>query len=504
MAVINKMTSIFESAIRVHICSSLVNAIDKHAASLLRPLNNYCSALHSDVLLQLANIQLQDLPMATEVEEFMANGGVNVEVQRAYEASGLKFLNRQMKSLSFVEEGPLGLTVEIVKDAMELDHEVLVITGVKERSQAAQILGTGIDDILGSEIISSNGTALSPHNMDAFYILKDMPRPVKLLLRCYEIPSQHLNAGEANEISRTKNEQAQPYTVTFIEQSLGLRVESQKGLDKQEELVTVKEFIGTDRAAEASGKIKAGDILTHINGSPVEKIFKSVVSSLLTAGRPLEVGEGILKYSTWCIHALMLLSPYNLMTHLLSQLAFAVPSELDILVSRPPLDLEIAYTRGSLFVVALHRKPSRRTAALKRGDILYMAVGHGGVESPLRFDASSFPLTLYFHREGLHLPPVYFSSVHSFCLDLVEVGNCRVIRSIQPSLGPAARTGRFYPGQVILSVGTSPVRSQSQWKAAMSSKHNWPATVRVLDVRLKIESGLQCSNSLATVAEAHR
>ncbi len=189
-----------------------------------------------------------------------------------------------------------------------------------------------------------------------------------------------------------------------------------------------------------------------------------------------------------------------------SKLAFTVPAELDISLQHPPLDLEIAYTRGSLFVVAIHRKPPKCTAVLKKGDILYRAVGRDDVELPLRFDASSFPLTLYFHREGVHLPPVYIPSVHSLCLDLVEVDTRCVLRSIRPLLGPAAWTGKFYPGQVILSVGTFHVHSPSQWKTALSSKHNWPGTVRVLDVRLKIEElGLHCSNGLAaTVPEAYR
>ncbi len=189
-----------------------------------------------------------------------------------------------------------------------------------------------------------------------------------------------------------------------------------------------------------------------------------------------------------------------------SKLAFAVPAELDISLPHPPLDLEIAYTRGSLFVVAIHRKPPKCTAVLKKGDILYRAVGRDDVKLSLRFDASSFPLTLYFHRGGIHLPPVFFPSVRSFCLDLVEVDTRCVLRSIRPLLGPAARTGKFYPGQVILSVETSHVRSLSQWKTAMSSKHNWPGTVRVLDVRLQIEElRLQCSKSLAaTVPEVHR
>ncbi len=300
------MTSIFESAIRVHVCDSLVKAVDKHAASLLRPLNNYCPSLHSNVLLQLANIQLKDLPMATEMEEFMANGGVNVEVQRAYEASGLKFLNIKMKSLSFVEEGPLGLIVEATKDAMELDHQVLVITGVHKGSYAALILGTGIDDILGSEIISCNDTTLNGHIMDAFHTLNDMPRPLKLLLRCYEIPSHNqLNANVANELSRTKNEQTQSYVVTFTKQSLGLRLEPRKSLNKQEEeLVTAKRLLKADgAAAKASGKVKVGDILTHINGSPVEKRFKPVIDSLKAAGRPLEVSKGIPKYICHMMHS---------------------------------------------------------------------------------------------------------------------------------------------------------------------------------------------------------
>ncbi len=301
----NKMTAIFESAIRVHVCDSLVKSIDKHAASLLRPLNNYCSSLHSDVLLQLANIQLKDLPMATEMEEFMANGGVNVEVQSAYEASGLKFLNSKMKSLSFVEEGPLGLIVDATKDAMELDHQLLVIINAHEGSHAAHILGTGIDDILGSEILSCNDITLNGHNMDAFHILKDMPRPLKFLLRCYEIPSYHqLNAIVANELSRTKNEQTQSYVVTFTEQSLGLRLEQRKSLNKQEELVTVKghlKAVGT--AAKASRKVKVGDILTHINGSPVEKRFKPVIDSLKAAGRPLEVSKGIPKCICYMMHS---------------------------------------------------------------------------------------------------------------------------------------------------------------------------------------------------------
>ncbi len=293
MAVINKITSIFESAIRVHVCNSLGNAIQKHVASPLRPLNNYCSTLHSDVL-KWANIRLNDLPVATEMEEFLANGGVKDEVQRAYEASGLKFLNVKFKSLCFIEEGPLGLVVETFKDSMELDHDILVIIDVHEGSHAAQILGTGIDDVLGSEIISCNGTTLSTHDKDAVHILKDMPRPVKLLLRCFEIPSYKLNTDIPNELSGIKNEQAQPYVVTFNEQSLGLSFQSQNGLDEQEELVTVKGFLRVDGAAKAYGKVKVGDILTHINGSPVEKKFKSVMDSLHTAGRPFKVRECII------------------------------------------------------------------------------------------------------------------------------------------------------------------------------------------------------------------
>ncbi len=198
--------------------------------------------------------------------------------------------------------------------------------------------------------------------------------------------------------------------------------------------------------------------------------------------------------------------PSTIFGHLLlSQLAFAVPSELDIHMSHPPLDLEIAYTRGSVFVVALHRVLSKRTAALKKGDILHKAVGRDGIKSSLRFDASSFPLRLYFHREGTQLPPVEFPSARSFCLDLVMEGTRCVLRSIRPLPGPAARTGMFYPGQVILSVGTIPVRGPAQWKTAMSSKHNWPGSIRVLNVRLKIQSGLQGSNSLAAaIADEHR
>ncbi len=500
--VINKMTSIFESAIRVHVCDSLLKAIDKHAASLLRPLNNYCSSLHSNVLLQLANIQLKDLPMATEIEEFIANGGVRIEVQRAYEASRLKFLNIKMESLSFIKEGPLGLTVVAIKDSMELDREVLVITSVHEGSYAAQILGTGIDDILGSEIIKCNDTVLDGNPMAAFHILNDMPRPLKLLLRCYEIPGHHeLNANAANELSTTKNEHTRPYVVTFTNQSLGLRLGPQKSLNKQqnEERVTVKGVLkaddGTTTSAKASRKIKVGDILTHINGIPVEKRFKPVIDSLKTAGRPLEVSKGgVPKCTCHMIHAFLM--NLRCCPRITSKLAFMVPAESDIILPRPPLDLQIAYTRGSLFVVEIHRKIPKCAALLKKGDMLYKAIGRDGVELPLRFDTSSFPLTLYFHRKAVHLPPVYFPSVHSFCLDLVEEDGRYVLRSILPVSGPAAKTGKFYPGQVILGVGAFQVYSPSQWEDAMSSKHNWPGTVRVLDVRLKIEDlGLQYSNN---------
>jgi hypothetical protein len=444
---INALASAFKTTIRDYVCASLLDTLEQNAAALLGPLNGL-AANSMPMLLSFAGVALTDLPIATKDEEELAGGHEVVHMDAAAglaafsAADGLPGLTAEDLPVYFVEDGSLGLQVDIFSEAP--DHPIVVVAHVREGAQAARNLDDStLTRLRGSKIIACDGKSLGDHDAESIISALQTPiRPLCVTFRRYVPVTSYLGP------LLTPGDVEGSCEVRFVDENLGLRLCPSPTLGPT--VVEVLGFAdvedGKPGPAELSGVLIPGQVLHSINGDVVLGIpFDSVVQLLRRQSRP----------TTFC---------------------FLPPPECQVRLESPPVDLVLGYVQQRIAVVDFRKIESIATSrvGLQVGDVLDEI---NGIKLPtsagLEGDASLvtyptiFPVRLRFTRPmkrvGGDLGP---SSPKKLIIDVrsleempvvLDAGTQElprpVVKAFKTVPGPGKLSGLITKGTVIRGIG---------------------------------------------------
>ena len=263
--VANKLVSALSNPLRDYVVSVIVNALKTHSGWLIdmlnKNLNNYW-----DFILRTAKLELDELPKlarhhVTEVEA-PANAEESVElVWRERVPLGLNILTNDASGYLKVIDLPRGTQARKVAQSKQLDPDVFK----------------------GATIMSVNGRRYGPDNqMELFAALKDPARPKAILFKLASTEEleqmegiTEKGKGGGAEVAAKKEIEANPNDLVTVvdileEGNIGIKFSSGGNEDFALAVsVFLRDAKGGQLPAERTGKIKAGDLLSHVNGTLV-------------------------------------------------------------------------------------------------------------------------------------------------------------------------------------------------------------------------------------------
>ncbi|KAL9186078.1 hypothetical protein ACHAXT_005316 [Thalassiosira profunda] len=260
--VANKLASYLKNPLRDYVVKVIIEVLTNNSGWLLDTLNSNLSP-YWDFVMRTADLELDKLP---KLRKHHVTKAVPDEAEDEVE-------------LVWRERVPLGLNI-LTNDASGYLKIIDLPRGTQAR-QVAQASQLDPDIFKGSTIVSVNGRRYGPDNqVDLFAALKDPARPKSIL---FKLASQD-DAKRMDEIAKkgkgraktkgpeeeSEKEGAELVTVVDIVDGgdIGIKFASHDNF-----ALAVSDFIrdgsGQPLSAERTGKIVAGDLLSHIDGTLV-------------------------------------------------------------------------------------------------------------------------------------------------------------------------------------------------------------------------------------------
>jgi hypothetical protein len=266
--IINKLASVFKGPLRDYVVLTIVRVLTNHSGWILERLNTILSP-YWDLLLRTAHLQMDGL---VETDE---------SVVVAATAS-----NKDMRvELVWRERLPLGMNL-----LMNDDSGILKVVDFPRGSQARSVAERrGLDPELfkGASILAVNGFEYTDQE-ELFDALKDPSRPKTVEFELAESEDlerlrRFLEKGQSQTVSPPRTLRAFNFRKVLFHEPGELGIEFGSTLDNVG--LEVRRFVegegGVILAAERSGQIKIGDLLTHVNDIPAINVDGSVRASAI-------------------------------------------------------------------------------------------------------------------------------------------------------------------------------------------------------------------------------
>ena len=296
----NKLASLLETKLRDYVVSVIVNALKNNSGWLIDMLNSNLSN-YWDFVLRTANLELDKLP------KLARHHVTKAEVDE----------REDEVELVWRERVPLGLNI-LTNDESGYLKVIDLPRGTQAR-KVAQSKSLDPDLFKGSTIVSVNGRRYGPENqVDLFAALKDPARPKTVLFKLASKDDlERIMAKMSGDKQRQRQDKDSSASFSSAAKS-DQRTASDKTREGADNLVTVinitdkgdiglkfathdnfalaiSSFLG-DSPLEKTGSVRAGDLLSHVDGTLVlgnkGEGRRRALSLLESAGsrRPLSLG----------------------------------------------------------------------------------------------------------------------------------------------------------------------------------------------------------------------
>jgi hypothetical protein len=261
----NMLASIFSNVLKERICTALTGLISSSSSALLSVVNG-AFASKWGMLQRMLSFDIRSVPSCSAAE-FLSLVGEETDTASA------KTLPPREYTLKFNEEGPLGLTLTLVRENAASNlvtrTEVGAVVPDSQASRVCDSLGWPHSFLAGATVLTVNGARLSNSTKEHVYELLSNRRPLFICVKLSEAEYASLQRHTAS-VERAAEEEARKYfKVTFQTGPMGMVLEEFPSTS-QRPVVVLKEFSrGSGNVvlqAEASGKIQRGCVLLAIDG----------------------------------------------------------------------------------------------------------------------------------------------------------------------------------------------------------------------------------------------